>query len=137
MKSFSVLCFLFLLIPQVGVAYAPESTHAALTALMVDLYSKTHPPLSSEERAWVIQGSLDEDTIPRWVNHFYDPIHDAGWSGGGLGSLPSSTTLFLSSVLLSTFPPQSAVSWAVSSSLQKSYALYGGDLSLSAKVEKK
>jgi hypothetical protein len=65
-------------------AYKPESTHAALTAAIVDLYNMRAPEgqkLSAEDKNNLIKGSIDEDNPPTYVNHFYDPVYNRGWGG--------------------------------------------------------
>ena len=67
-------------------AYAPIPTHANLTDVSVDFYNQNTEvnKLNSEEKSWVIQGSIDEDTPNRCLNHFYDPIFNKTWTFGGI-----------------------------------------------------
>ena len=63
---------------------------SALIALLLskDYYLSFDNKLTSEEKEWLIRGSVDEDTPPRWINHFYDPIYQQGWTGQYTGWLP-------------------------------------------------
>ncbi|NMB92453.1 MAG: hypothetical protein GYA31_02420 [Parcubacteria group bacterium] len=67
-------------------AYAPTTTHANLTDVAVDFYNQNAVvnKLSPEEKSWVIQGSIDEDTLTRCLNHLYDPIFNKTWTFGGI-----------------------------------------------------
>jgi len=60
-------------------AYDDQTTHPDLTREIISFYElSTGKKLSDEQKQWVIQGSIDEDFAPRWLNHFYDPILDRG-----------------------------------------------------------
>src|SRR3989344_3580850 len=60
-------------------AYGDQTTHPDLTREIISFYElSTGKKLSEEQKQWVIQGSIDEDFAPRWLNHFYDPILDRG-----------------------------------------------------------
>ena len=67
-------------------SYNDTITHPALTDNIVDVYNENFDlKLSGQEKEWIKQGSIAEDTPTRWMNHFYNPV-----SGGGLfGYLPS------------------------------------------------
>ncbi|KKS56521.1 MAG: hypothetical protein UV22_C0029G0005, partial [Parcubacteria group bacterium GW2011_GWA2_42_35] len=69
--------------------YGDTTTHPGLTDEIVDFYNLSFDnKLTSEEKEWLIRGSVDEDTPPRWINHFYDPIYQQGWTGQYTGWLP-------------------------------------------------
>lgn len=57
-------------------AYDDKTTHPALTNEIVDFYNLSFPnnQLTAQQKEWIVQGSIDEDAPPRWINHFYDPI---------------------------------------------------------------
>ena len=65
-----------------GIAFAfdQHNTHPALTDEIVDFYNLIFPDkkLSGQEKEWIIQGSIDEDSAARSLNHFYDPVYDSG-----------------------------------------------------------
>lgn len=68
-------------------SYSEKTTHPALTSEVVDFYNLFFDQkITSDEKEWVIRGSIDEDAFPRYLNHFYDPIHHKGWAGVGLSS---------------------------------------------------
>lgn len=64
-------------------AYDQQNTHPALTDEAVDFYNLNFPnnPLTQEDKEMLIRGAIEEDTPPRWLNHFYDPIYNTGWIG--------------------------------------------------------
>ena len=64
-------------------AYDQQATHPALTDEAIDFYNLNFPdnPLSQEDKQLLIRGAIEEDTPPRWLNHFYDPVYNVGWIG--------------------------------------------------------
>ncbi len=123
------LSIILIFIPIVLYSYDEETTHPGLTSEMVDLYNLSFPkrPLSVEEKRWVIQGSIDEDTWPRWVNHFYDPVYNQGWTAEWFGAINSSTGRWLNAILLSDRPPLASKYWSQSPSTQSEYKNFGGN----------
>ena len=60
-------------------AYSDTTTHPDLTREIIDFYELSGGrKFTDEQKQWVIQGSIDEDAAPRWLNHFYDPIFERG-----------------------------------------------------------
>ena len=56
-------------------------THALLTKEAVDFYSLQTKSINIQEFSdYLIDGARKEDDIPRWMNHFYDPVYDRGLS---------------------------------------------------------
>ena len=93
-KRFALACLakfgagvftVFLLLSGFAHAYEPTSTHAALSDEMADFYNlfvfNENDKITSEEKEWIVTGTIEEDAPPRWVNHFYDPIYNRGWLG--------------------------------------------------------
>lgn len=60
-------------------AYSVE-THGYLTKSIVDFYNKHYPnnKISEELAAFLIDGARLEDNVPRYFNHFYDPVNQIG-----------------------------------------------------------
>lgn len=60
-------------------AYEIE-THAYLTNEVVKFYNQNFPDnkIPDEFKNYLLNGSRREDDIPRWMNHFYDPVKDRG-----------------------------------------------------------
>lgn len=96
---------------------------------IVNFYNSSFPgdQISSLDREEIIQGSILEDTAPRWINHFYDPINKVGWTGEGLGPLPASVVTAFSSIGLSTEDALPATEWVNDWVIQQEYSRYGGD----------
>src|SRR3989344_324516 len=126
-----VILLVYLLSLNSAYAYDNDTTHPALTQEIIKLYNQNFPqnPITSEEAEWIIQGSVLEDTAPRWINHFYDPVNKTGWTGSGAGDIDAETVRQLSLIGLSSERPVSALDWISDYSLQEKYAIYGGNRS--------
>ncbi len=107
--------------------YGNLTTHPALTNEIVNFYNLFNTQLTAQEKEWVIQGSIDEDTPPRWINHFYDPTTDEGWSGEKTGIWPTIFMKYLSKALLSNEKPRSLLDWVHNQKIQAEYGKYKGN----------
>ncbi|MBI4836829.1 MAG: lamin tail domain-containing protein [Candidatus Portnoybacteria bacterium] len=83
--------------------------------------------LSEADIGQIVQGVINEDTPPRWVNHFYDPTTGQGWSGERMGSLPASVLRLFTSIGLTQASPAAAPDWARNQALQERYSMYEGN----------
>ncbi|MBI2444212.1 MAG: hypothetical protein HYV42_03160 [Candidatus Magasanikbacteria bacterium] len=110
-------------------AFDERTTHPALTEQMAEFFNLNYPqePLTPKEKALLVQGSIDEDTEPRWINHFYDPIYNEGWRGERMGILPSWLVRALSRILLSPEEAVTSKQWSQDRARQTRYALVKGD----------
>src|SRR3989338_2619345 len=110
-------------------AYDDQTTHPALTDEIVDFYNLLHPgvPVTAEQKEWVVEGAMLEDTPPRWINHFYDPKNKTGWSGDHAGRFWEGLMQNISYWILAQYEPVSSLNWLHNRELQSSYMLYGGD----------
>ncbi|MEX2436602.1 MAG: hypothetical protein WD471_00385, partial [Candidatus Paceibacterota bacterium] len=81
-----LVSLIFFLAPNLANGYS-TITHSALTSLTIDLYNSFNVgnEITEEEKEWIIQGSINEDYIPRFFNHFYDPVRDISWNYENLG----------------------------------------------------
>ena len=81
-----ISCFfaIGLLIVSPALAYDDNTTHRAITYEAIKLFEFYNPnqDFLGLEEDLIIQGSEDEDEAPRWLNHFYDPVHNRGFKGG-------------------------------------------------------
>lgn len=70
--------FLMVVIPVF--AYDQQNTHPALTDEIVDFYNLNFPDkkINKEEKQWLTQGAIDEDSGVRMLYHFYDPVYNRG-----------------------------------------------------------
>jgi hypothetical protein len=63
-------------------------THAYLSDEAIKFYNNNFPknyfPL--EFSNYVLDGARREDDVPRWMNHFYDPVHNQGLTDAFIGS---------------------------------------------------
>lgn len=109
-------------------AYDDATTHPALTDEVVNFYNlSSGSAITPEEKEWIVQGSILEDTPPRWINHFYDPVHKIGWTGEKMGSTPAAVVQAFSAIGLSAEGAVSAVDWVNDYALQERYSRYGGN----------
>ncbi len=118
-----------LLLGRTVSAYSDTTTHPAITDQIVDLYNQSYPndKITPEEKEWIIQGSILEDTPPRWINHFYDPVSGLGWTGEEAGKIAAEEVRKASKVALSSNDPVSALDWLNNYALQQSYDFLGGN----------
>ena len=133
-KKLLLPVFILTLIPAFPVvmfAYDDDTTHPTLTDETVDFYNALHPdaPLTSDQKEWLVQGSINEDDWPRWLNHFYDPVRKIGWSGEYQGAWPVERTRARVYAGVAPFGTEilPATEWVHNSAIQKLYELYGGD----------
>jgi hypothetical protein len=122
--------FLFLLValcPTAVFAYSHKTTHPALTSQIIELYESNGKVLSAEQKQALLDGSSLEDTTPRYINHFYDPINNTAWTGSKTGNVSSETTRLLTKLGLSSEDPLKATEWITNQNLQLSYSPYEGD----------
>ena len=103
-------------------AYDDKTTHPALTDAIVDFYNLfSAQKLTFEQKEWIVQGAMSEDTPPRWINHFYDPIYKVGWSGENTGIWPIMSVQYFSGKVLSSANPVSSLDWLHNQKLQSEY----------------
>lgn len=118
-----------------SLAYEPYPTHKSLAEKSARLYNDTYQAsLTEEDIQQIFQGAIQEDTAPRWINHFYDPTTGQGWNGERMGDLDSDTVRRLSLIALSDEKAVSSVQWAHDQKLQDKYLRYGGNQTLERAV---
>jgi len=118
----------FLLFKKQNTYSYSENTHQLIAEQAVKLYHQIYGQwLSSQEIEWVKQGANNEDTPPRWVNHFYDPITGQGWNAQRMGQVPSAILKLFSKISLSQQDPLSSLNWLHNQAVQDKYQLYEGD----------
>lgn len=109
-------------------AYDDETTHPALTDEIVDFYNLSgDDKLTAEQKEWLVDGSTLEDTPPRWINHFYDPVNKVAWTGEHAGNISPAVVRAFRGIALSPHKPLTAVEWANSSLVQNEYYFYRGN----------
>jgi len=129
LKKIVLAVSIFLLSFGSANAYSDQTTHPALTQEIIEFYNLSFPDkkISAEEAEWIIQGSITEDTPPRWVNHFYDPIRKVGWTGDNTGNLSPSLISSVASIFLTEEDPLPSTVWVHSGLFQEKNKLYGGN----------
>lgn len=76
----ALILAVLVLFPIVASAYDDTTAHPALTSEIIRLGSYT---FSTEERQAILRGSVEEDEDPKYLRHFYDPVHNRGLEFGG------------------------------------------------------
>lgn len=128
--------FVFIFSFNHSFAYEADSTHKDLTKKIVEIYNKYNEVKITDEQAnWIIQGTVEEDIVPRWINHFYDPIYKAGWSGEKQGDIPQDTVQKLSKIFISPKNAVSSLDWLHNQNLQENYGFYEGNQTYDRAVE--
>ena len=129
-----MLAGVFLVLSNIK-AYDSYSGHPFLTKQIAELYNKVYQPnLTNSQIQQLVQGSSDEDTAPRWINHFYDPITGKEWLGQRLGNLPEEQVRQISKIVFGK-DPVSALNWAHNQELQVAdYRLYQGNRAFESAV---
>ncbi|MFA5870332.1 MAG: PKD domain-containing protein [Candidatus Paceibacterota bacterium] len=128
-KTLFVFLGIFLCSVPSVFAYDDDTTHPALTQEILRFYNLTHPDtkISESDQKLIIEGSKNEDITPRWVNHFYDPVRNEGWTGEHQGDTPALATQAFARVGIISREPLSVPEWAVNDLAQYDYVRYGGD----------
>ena len=77
---FFIIGWTLLVLPLFTFGYDDKTTHPALTQEIVELFNENFKELkiSDEDKEIIIQGSIDEDSGTRWMQHFYDPVYNRG-----------------------------------------------------------
>src|SRR6056297_3381685 len=83
-KTLSLLLFLFFLFTGQAHTYDNLIVHPKLTREAITLHNQKFPQekLSVKQGRWIVQGSIAEDTDPRYLNHFYNPKTGNGLNDG-------------------------------------------------------
>ena len=117
------------LFSQNSKSYDDQTTHPGITDEIVDFYNLYFDDrLTNEEKELIVQGSIDEDTPPRWINHFYDPTNGDGWKSENLGNVSSGTLKLFSKIFFNVNTEiVSSKNWAHNEVLQLKYQDYGGN----------
>lgn len=118
-------------LPNSAAAYGDDTTHPALTSETAALHDRLYPEdtLTADERKWLMQGSIEEDIVPRSLNHLYDPVHRTGWTGAKLGWAPEILTRVTSLLAVVPDAPLASVEWIGADGVQAAYGRYGGNRS--------
>lgn len=133
---FSLLAISSLVKGETALAWSQETTHPALTDRIVDVYNKNGAiKISDAEKEWIIEGSILEDTPPRWVNHLYDPIRNIGWSGEKLGNLDPDAARLVVAMGFSPEGVYSSKEWLHKREVQRRYSRYEGDRTWEQAIE--
>ena len=120
----------FLFSFEFSFSYSPHNTHPALTEEMAEFFNSRianqELRIKDEEIEWMKQGAINEDEAPRWINHFFDPIHKTGWSGKHFGVLTQEQGLEQGAEMAPK-PVLASIDWATNQEYQSSYGRQYGN----------
>ena len=127
-NTFLVVVGMVIFTLHITFAYSPYNTHPALSEEMAKLFNfeKPEQKLSAQEISWIMKGSIREDEPPRWINHFYDPIHQEGWKGRHFGNL-SEDEGYQKGVDVAPKPAIASIDWATNQEYQSAYGKQYGN----------
>ncbi|MFA6136263.1 MAG: lamin tail domain-containing protein [Candidatus Paceibacterota bacterium] len=85
------LAGIFIIFPSSASAYHTD-THAYLTEEISNFFNRLNPDnkIDNNLLPYLIDGSRKEDGVPRWMNHFYDPVYNRGLETPILGKWQNS-----------------------------------------------
>ncbi|TSC95173.1 MAG: parallel beta-helix repeat-containing protein [Parcubacteria group bacterium Licking1014_1] len=126
--------FLIFFLPVAVRAYG-NNGHTGLTKEITNLYNAIYDPdLTLGQMQFLIQGSADEDTAPRWINHFFDPITGKEWLGKRLQGVSEEKVREIAKIIFGK-DPVSALNWVHNQDLQAAdYRLYQGNRAFESAV---
>lgn len=79
--TFSLCVIMFFAFWALG--YDNIIIHPKLSRAGIEIYNKNADiKLTNEQVGWMVEGSIAEDTDPRYLNHFYDPTTGKGLADG-------------------------------------------------------
>ena len=81
-----LLTLAILFCPYFVLAFDNKNTHPGLTVAAIELFNQQTPNayFPEEQSEWIKIGSILEDTLPRYRNHFYDPRTGKGLNAMGV-----------------------------------------------------
>jgi len=110
-------------------AYDTLVGHPILTEQAINLYNLNNPKnkISYVETQWLKEGSIKEDTPPRFVNHFFDPIHNLAWIPDNTGNIDKNIVAYVAKTFFTNEKSLTSKDWSQNQKAQMKYVLYGGD----------
>lgn len=129
-KFFVAFFGVFILISSFVFAYSPYYTHPDLTEEIAKLHNLKNEnadlEISQKEIDWMRDGAINEDKPPRWINHFYDPIHQSGWSGKHFGTLTQEEGQY-EGASMAPRPVLASIDWVTNQEYQAAYGRQYGN----------
>ena len=111
-------------------AYSPYYTHPDLTEEIAELFNSKNNDssreISANEIRWLREGAINEDTPPRWINHFYDPVNNVGWQGKHFGNLTPEQGLYQGESM-APLPAIASIDWVTNQEYQSAYGRQYGN----------
>ncbi len=115
---------------QPSLAYDQHITHPALTAEIARFFNLKNNnqqfAIGQQETNWMREGAEEEDEPARWINHFFDPVHNVGWSGKHFGYLTQEDG-YHTGADLAPKPSLPSIEWATNQEYQAAYGRQYGN----------
>jgi len=128
--KFPILIAISLSIAFSAFAYSPYYTHPDFTEEIVKLFNfkntDSNLRISANEIKWMREGAINEDTPPRWINHFYDPENNVGWQGKHFGDRTQEQGLYQGESMAPR-PAIASIDWATNQEYQSAYGKQYGN----------
>ena len=128
--KFPILIALLLSVAFSVFAYSPYYTHPDLTGEIAKLFNfentDSDREISVNEIRWMREGAIDEDTPPRWINHFYDPENKVGWQGKHFGDRTQEQGLYQGEAM-APLPAIASIDWVTNQEYQSTYGRQYGN----------
>ncbi|MBU4374898.1 right-handed parallel beta-helix repeat-containing protein [Patescibacteria group bacterium] len=80
------------LILSAGIVFGYDNSviHPSLTEAAAEIYNnQANKKITNQQIDWMVGGSIAEDAIPRYLNHFYNPTTGKGLDSGALKGAPA------------------------------------------------
>jgi hypothetical protein len=78
-----IVALMLALYPALVFGYSDDITHPILSREAIKLFeTSVGQTFSATEKQVIINGTVEEDSGVRWLEHFYDPINNRGLSNG-------------------------------------------------------
>ncbi len=69
-------------------AYDNKVIHPQMSKASIGVYEQSKAKqLTKQQRDWIVEGTIAEDTLPRFRNHFYNPQTGEGLNDGGFSGI--------------------------------------------------
>lgn len=85
-RGINIVLYLALIL-SAGIVFGYDNLviHPSLTEAAVKIYNnQANKKITNQQVDWIVQGSIAEDAIPRYLNHFYNPTTGKGLDSGAL-----------------------------------------------------
>ncbi|MFH0923159.1 MAG: thermonuclease family protein [Candidatus Falkowbacteria bacterium] len=90
-RGINIVLYLALIL-SAGIVFGYDNSviHPSLTEAAAEIYNnQANKKITNQRIDWIVRGSIAEDAIPRYLNHFYNPTTGKGLDSGALKGAPA------------------------------------------------